>query len=320
MASLKFYNTTTGQWEAIKTDSINGVIPNNTTWIATQGQTTFAIPNGTIADPKLITVFVDGKVRADFIMPNNTTIQFLTGINSGLQVYAQWFEVSVPATAGHHATHEMFGNDAIDVTKLLNYASQIGSPISNLQTIQSNHENRITTIEGKNLDSRVGTLETAKTTDENRITKLETNPYFYVKNQSQLNYGTANAIQQLVINSTYSMYTGCTIGTNEIIFPTAGIYNIEGLIDYSGLNNLQTAELLIRVYLDGVQYGDDTHLVYGYQGLGGNTGNYGYGAVPVYSTRMVNIPANGKVQFFARVSEAPRTINAYWLKGWKISN
>jgi hypothetical protein len=173
MASLNWKNPVTGQWEPIKVDTINGVIPNHTTWIATQGQTTFTIPNGTIADSNLISVFVDGKARTDFTMPNNTTIQFLSGISSGLQVYAQWFEVSVPATTGHHQTHELGGQDAIDVTKLTNYTNNIATPISN-------HETRITTIEGKNLDSRVSTLETAKTADETRITNLENNNVTYI--------------------------------------------------------------------------------------------------------------------------------------------
>jgi hypothetical protein len=144
MASLKFYNTTTNQWEVIKTDSINGVIPNNQTWTAIQGQTTFTIPNGTIADPKLLSVYVDGKIRSDITMPNNTTFQFLTNLNSGQQVYAEWFEVSVPATAGHHATHELFGNDAIDVTKLKNYAEQIQTPIGNAQTNITNVQTDLT--------------------------------------------------------------------------------------------------------------------------------------------------------------------------------
>lgn len=147
MASLKFFNTSTNQWEAIKTDAINGVIPNNQTWTATQGQTTFTISNGTVADSKLMTVFVDGKARTDFTMPDNITIQFLNGIDSGLQVFGQWFEVSVPAVTGHHATHELFGNDSIDVTKLLNYAEQIQSPISTLQTNLGSLQTNVTNHE-----------------------------------------------------------------------------------------------------------------------------------------------------------------------------
>lgn len=150
MANLRYHNDVTNEWEVIKVDTLGGVIPNNQTWIATQGQTTFTIPNGTIADSKLISVFVDGKARTDFTMPNNTTVQFLAGINSGLQVFAQWFEVSVPATTGHHNTHELNGQDPIDVTKLVNYQEQISAPlisvetnVSNLQTDVTNHKNNI---------------------------------------------------------------------------------------------------------------------------------------------------------------------------------
>jgi hypothetical protein len=178
MASLKFFNTTTNQWEAIKTDSINGVIPNNTTWIATTNQTTFTIPNGTIADPKLISVFVDGKARTDFTMPNNTTIQFLTGISSGLQVFAQWFEVSVPATAGHHATHELFGNDAIDVTKLLNYAEQIQTPIGNIQTDLTNHKNNTSNPHGVTA-TQIGSY-TKTEVDNLLVNKITGSPNFKI--------------------------------------------------------------------------------------------------------------------------------------------
>lgn len=174
MANLRFHNDTTNQWEVIKTDSIDGVIPNNQTYTAIQGQTTFTIPNGTVADPKLLSVFVDGKIRSDVIMPNNTTFQFLTGLTSGQQVYAEWFEVSVPATAGHHATHEMFGNDAIDVTKLLNYAGQIQTPISNaqtnitnLQTDVANHKNNTSNPHAVTA-SQVGAY--SKTEIDNKLT------------------------------------------------------------------------------------------------------------------------------------------------------
>jgi hypothetical protein len=187
MASLKYFNTSTNQWEVIKTDSINGVIPNNQTYIATQGQTTFTIPNGQIADAKLLQVSVNGLIRTDFVMTNNTTFQFLASLNSGDKVYAEWFEVSIPATIGHHSTHELNGQDPIDITKLTNYQGQIATPLStaqtnitSLQNTQANHETRITTIEGKNLDSRVSTLETAKTTDETRLTNLENNTVTYI--------------------------------------------------------------------------------------------------------------------------------------------
>jgi hypothetical protein len=145
MASLKFYNKTTGLWEAIKTDSINGVIPNNQSYTAVQGQTTFTIVNGQIADANLLSVFVNGKIRNDITMTNNTTFQFATALTAGDQVYAEWFEVSVPATVGHHATHYVGGQDQIDVTQLNNFTDEVSIPINNAQSSADSANTALTT-------------------------------------------------------------------------------------------------------------------------------------------------------------------------------
>lgn len=143
----------------------------------------------------------------------------------------------------------------------------------------------------------------------------KSNPFFYTRQGSAVNYGTANAIQQLpIISSNTTQINDCTIGTNEIVFHTAGVYEIEGIIDYSGLNDGQSAELLIRFVQPDNSYSDDTLMVTGGTGIGENTNH-----VIVTNTRILTAVVNSKVQFFARCSEAPRTINGFWLKGKKIS-
>jgi hypothetical protein len=118
--------------------------PYKQTWTATTNQSVFTVSNGLIPDEKLLSVYVDGKIRNDYALTNSTTFTFFTGLTSGSQVLAKWFEVSVPATPGHHSIHEINGQDQIDVTRLLNYSEQIETPINNLQTNLTNLQNNVT--------------------------------------------------------------------------------------------------------------------------------------------------------------------------------
>ncbi|MDP4268476.1 MAG: hypothetical protein Q8880_13715 [Bacteroidota bacterium] len=111
---------------------------------------------------------------------------------------SQWENIQTDVTAdslpNHASNHQVGGSDVVDVTLLKNYNEQISTPITNLQntnaslqntanslqTTQTNHENRISTIEDENLDTRVKTLETAKTNDENRLTVLENNAVTFI--------------------------------------------------------------------------------------------------------------------------------------------
>lgn len=208
MSSLKFYNTDTNEWEVIKTDSINGVIPNNQTWTAIQGQTTFTIANGQIADSKLIQVFVNHLIRTDFTMTNNTTFQFLTNLNSGDQVYAEWFEVSVPATIGHHSTHEINGQDEIDITKLVNYAEDVATPISSLQTSNSTLQTNISNHIGDKTNPHV-------------VTASQVGSYTKAECDGKYINGAGQSLS--VIQASFAVYTGNTANTLRltVTFPKA---------------------------------------------------------------------------------------------------
>jgi hypothetical protein len=306
MASLKFFNTSTSQWEIIKTDALSSVIPNNQTWTATTSQSAFTISNGSIPDAKLLNVYVDGKIRIDYTLTNSTTFTFFTGLTSGQQVYAEWFEVAVPATQGHHATHEANGQDAIDLTKLTNYSGLIGTPITNLQNTQTNHETRITTIESKNLDPRVSTLETAKTTDEARLSAVEW-PYYMSLGTGQIAYSNPNELFQIpIISSNMNWHYGFNVSTNDLYVPEDGIYFMNVGYQASGLNADQTFELIIRRYAqDNVGYGDFGAMLRGASGQGWNNGG-----VPLQYSIVLNCFKAGRVQFFTRFSEAPRLVQA----------
>lgn len=216
----------------------------------------------------------------------------------------------------------------LDTTNAGSIRNDLGLPTDLVTTDKSTVVNAVNEVKGQINTHSTNTSNPHSTTASQvgAYSKTEadskfatsTIPYFYTRTSTAITYSTANSIQQIPINTTNTGFiNGCTIGTNEIVFQQAGKYMFEGLIDYSGLNNLQTAELLIRVFAADGTYGDDNHIVIGWNGLGGN---YSYGGIPVYNTRVVNVEVNGKVQFFARVSEAPRNINQVYLKGWKISN
>lgn len=208
MSSLKFYNTDTSEWEVIQTDAIGGVIPNNQTWTAIQGQTTFTIANGQIADPKLIQVFVNHLIRTDFTMTNNTTFQFLTNLNSGDQVYAEWFEVSVPVTTGHHSTHEINGQDEIDITKLVNYTEDVATPISNLQTSATSLQTTITN-------------HTSDKTNPHAVTATQVGSYTKAEADGKYINGTGQSLS--VIQASFAVYTGGTANVLRltVTFPKA---------------------------------------------------------------------------------------------------
>jgi hypothetical protein len=309
MASLKFYNTATGQWEAIKTDAINGVIPNNQTWTATQGQTTFTIPNGTVVDSKLISVFVDGKARTDFTMPNNTTIQFLTGISSGLQVYAQWFEASVPVTAGHHSTHELFGNDAIDVTKLVNYAEQIQTPIITLQNHASNTNNPHNVTA-----TQVGAY------NKTEVDNLFKRGYLkYTNGNDNFNINNSNTWTTIFwTNGTYGYdASGCHLASNGIVIDKKGIYFFTADVMMSGLS--VGKQYVMRYYVvdstGNVKNDDENYMLSVNDGLWDNNE-----WLPIHLSDVLKLDVGDVLQIQVLCTEAPRGFRSVRVSGIEVGS
>jgi hypothetical protein len=121
-----FVGSSSGNIQIAKIDDLNTlgtapVIPNTYSWVATDSQDTFQIPNGKIYDVRLLTVTVGGVVQPTIALIDNKTFQLPETLSVGVNVYAEWFEVPVPVTLGHHSNHEAGGVDEIDITKLKNF-------------------------------------------------------------------------------------------------------------------------------------------------------------------------------------------------------
>ncbi len=121
MASLNYYNESTQKWEPIKTEAINSVIPNTQSWVSIEGQDTFQVLNGKIINVKLLKVNIGGVLQNNITLINETTFKLSETLPAGVNVYAEWFEVKIPATSGHQKTHEVGGQDELDITTLKNY-------------------------------------------------------------------------------------------------------------------------------------------------------------------------------------------------------
>lgn len=110
-------------------------------WIATSGQVVYTLPPDQNYDvtSKWLEVFVGGAPIPDSQIQKNSSTQFTLLINSsiiqdGMLVFARWTQPYIPATSGHHTTHQLGGTDEIDVTKLLNYEEQIATPMAQIAT------------------------------------------------------------------------------------------------------------------------------------------------------------------------------------------
>lgn len=161
-------------------------------------------------------------------------------------------------------------------------------------------------------------LNNAETQYDQAVTYVDTkvNPYFG-NVFGPTNYGTASNLQQMNIGTAGYLIGGCTLGLNEVFFPLGGIYCFDAEATISGLNAGKNFELILRVYqADGVTYSDTNWIVSGYSGGAGNNNEN----ITNNSHRLVSIPSNGKIRVYIRIGEAPRTINMFGVRIWKISN
>jgi hypothetical protein len=112
---------------------------NEYTWVATAGQIVFTFPANANYDPsaKWFQVLV-GNVPVDNALVNRLlSTQFSLNIDpsyitAGVNVRAMWVEPIVPITAGHHTTHEINGQDEINIANLRNYQELVANPLSGI--------------------------------------------------------------------------------------------------------------------------------------------------------------------------------------------
>jgi polygalacturonase len=107
-------------------------VPNEASWVSTDGQDTFTITNGNIPDVKLLTVYVGGVPQPGITLINSTTFQIPETLSAGINVYAKWFETKVPMNGNHHSTHEIGGQDEIDLTNLKGFDVNITIPFDDI--------------------------------------------------------------------------------------------------------------------------------------------------------------------------------------------
>lgn len=107
---------------------------NEQSWTATEGQTLFTITNGKYVLGKgNIEVWVGGvpQIKGQgYNETSETAFTLTSGVVAGTIVYAKWFEGHMTITKGHMKSHELGGQDEIDITKLKNFQEQVVSPLA----------------------------------------------------------------------------------------------------------------------------------------------------------------------------------------------
>jgi lysophospholipase L1-like esterase len=176
-------------------DLDTGIVDNFYTWTTTEGQTNFIIPNGryklgsktleVIAD--LIPVLPESVTEI-----SETEFQLDEAFPAGITVFARWKEFTYPAGSVHKDSHYAGAYDALDVTKLEGYDTQVKTPINTLQTdvtsikaggYNSTAKENVATTQGRfwqgnteQLNSTIGgekrQIKTVSTTGKKRIVLL----------------------------------------------------------------------------------------------------------------------------------------------------
>jgi hypothetical protein len=123
----------------LQAGNINMSAMNEYTWTATEGQLIYTFPSGSnySNSTKWFQVSVGNVPVANSLVNRSYTNQFAliidpTYIQAGMEVRAMWVEPIVPITTGHHATHELNGQDEIDVAKLRNYQELVATPVTKI--------------------------------------------------------------------------------------------------------------------------------------------------------------------------------------------
>lgn len=110
---------------------------NEQSWTATEGQTVYTITNGKYVLGKgNIEVWVGGVFQIKgqgYTETSETTFTLTSGVSAGTIVYAKWFEGHMTITKGHMKSHELGGQDELDITKLKNFQEQVVSPLADTE-------------------------------------------------------------------------------------------------------------------------------------------------------------------------------------------
>jgi hypothetical protein len=139
----------------LQAGNINMSAMNEYTWTATEGQLIYTFPVGSnySNSTKWFQVSVGNVPVANSLVNRSYANQFAliidpTYIQAGMEVRAMWVEPIVPVSGGHHTTHELNGQDEIDIRNLRNY-QEMRVELSNLVEVPDVADYRCANIYGK---------------------------------------------------------------------------------------------------------------------------------------------------------------------------
>jgi len=102
---------------------------NKQEFTATTNQSVFTITNGSyVVGSKTLEVVVKGITQPPSAYTETSATSFTLSepVPAGTRVVASWLEGKLPVAFGHKSSHELGGQDELDVTKLKNYKERVG--------------------------------------------------------------------------------------------------------------------------------------------------------------------------------------------------
>lgn len=162
------------------------------------------------------------------------------------------------------------------------------------------------------VDANAVTIASTKINDTR--THIGTVTPFLSAEITEVTVSSANVLTQIPITTSNIIDSEFITVTSNSIKPLEnGLYYIDVQYNYSGVNSDQTAEILVRRYIDSTVYGDFGTVYRGASGQGGNNGG-----VPIRYSSMIPVTSASKIQLFTRTSEAPRIVKNVSIRMWKI--
>jgi len=102
---------------------------NKQEFTATANQSVFTITNGSyVVGSKTLEVVVKGITQPPSAYTETSATSFTLSepVPAGTRVVASWLEGKLPVAFGHKSSHELGGQDELDITKLKNYNETVG--------------------------------------------------------------------------------------------------------------------------------------------------------------------------------------------------
>jgi len=175
--------------------------PNEYEWLSEAGQLEYTLPNNSSYNPNLkwLEVIVGGAPIApsliERIPPNKFKLLLSpSDILEGLRVVARWVE---PIIAGdgsesgrlHHTSHEIGGNDELDLTKLKGYKENVSDKLGDFNNLDTASKNNLVSAINETV---LKTKDNAEAIGEN-ANKIETlsksaNEYEWISSAGQVVY------------------------------------------------------------------------------------------------------------------------------------